>query len=55
MTGGAGYIGSHTVNLLLKQGYDVIVVDNLSRGYAHNVDPQRLRTLNLSDITRRGV
>ena len=40
VTGGAGYIGSHTVKLLLQQGYDVTVVDNLSRGYRHNV-PRR--------------
>ncbi len=32
VTGGAGYIGSHTVQLLLEQGYDVAVVDNLSKG-----------------------
>ena len=30
VTGGAGYIGSHTVLELLKAGYGVIVVDNLS-------------------------
>ena len=32
ITGGAGYIGSHFVNHLLKNGHDVIVFDNLSRG-----------------------
>ena len=31
--GGAGYIGSHTVNLLKKRGYNPIVYDNLSKGY----------------------
>ena len=49
VTGGAGYIGSHTVHLLLRQGYEVTVVDNLSRGHAHNVDPQRLRRVDISD------
>lgn len=29
VTGGAGYIGSHTILCLLEQGYDVVVVDNL--------------------------
>lgn len=29
VTGGAGYIGSHTCIELLKAGYDVVVVDNL--------------------------
>ncbi len=30
VTGGLGYIGSHTVVELLKQGFDVIIADNLS-------------------------
>ena len=30
VTGGAGYIGSHTVLELLQQGTDVVVLDNLS-------------------------
>lgn len=30
VTGGAGYIGSHTCVDLLEAGYDVVVVDNLS-------------------------
>ena len=30
VTGGAGYIGSHTVVELVKKGYDVIIVDNFS-------------------------
>ena len=29
VTGGAGYIGSHTTLELLKAGHDVVVVDNL--------------------------
>ncbi|MCR4418640.1 MAG: UDP-glucose 4-epimerase GalE [Clostridia bacterium] len=33
VTGGAGYIGSHTVKELLQEGYEVTVLDNLSRGH----------------------
>jgi UDP-glucose-4-epimerase GalE len=49
VTGGAGYIGSHTTGVLLDRGYDVTVVDDLSRGYSHNVAPKRLRVMNLAD------
>jgi UDP-glucose-4-epimerase GalE len=49
VTGGAGYIGSHTVRLLLDQGYDVSVVDDLSKGFKHNVPSGRLNRLNLLD------
>ena len=30
VTGGAGYIGSHTCVELLNAGYDIVVLDNLS-------------------------
>ena len=30
VTGGTGYIGSHTVVDLLDNGYDVIIIDNFS-------------------------
>ncbi|WP_018133055.1 UDP-glucose 4-epimerase GalE [Effusibacillus pohliae] len=33
VTGGAGYIGSHTVAELLVQGEDVIILDNLEKGH----------------------
>lgn len=33
VTGGAGYIGSHTLKLLLEKKYSLAVIDNLSRGY----------------------
>lgn len=32
ITGGAGYIGSHVANLLIDKNYNVIIIDNLSRG-----------------------
>ncbi len=37
VTGGCGFIGSHIVDLLLKQGWAVSVVDNLSTGSLHNI------------------
>jgi len=49
VTGGAGYIGSHTVRLLLERGYDVAVVDNLSKGYRQNVPPGLLYEMDVAD------
>jgi len=49
VTGGAGYIGSHTVKLLLEQGHEVTVVDNLSKGYRHNVPSKLLYKLDIAD------
>lgn len=37
VTGGAGFIGSHLVERLVKEGYKVIVVDNLLRGNIGNL------------------
>lgn len=33
VTGGAGYIGSHTVRALLERGEEVVVIDNLQQGH----------------------
>ncbi|MBL15829.1 MAG: UDP-glucose 4-epimerase [Chloroflexi bacterium] len=38
VTGGAGFIGSHMVDRLLKLEYDVVVIDNLSNGKIKNLD-----------------
>lgn len=40
VTGGAGYIGSHTVYALLDAGRDVVVVDNLATGFRAAVHPK---------------
>lgn len=37
ITGGAGFIGSHLAERLLKQGYEVTVIDNLSTGRFENI------------------
>lgn len=40
VTGGAGYIGSVTVERLLDAGHEVVVFDNLERGHRKAVDPR---------------
>lgn len=50
VTGGAGFIGSHTVDGLLKQGAKVTVVDNLSTGRKVNLNPgAKFYDMNLAD------
>lgn len=48
VTGGAGYIGSHTCVELLNGGYDIVVLDNLS-----NSSPEALERV--KDITGKGL
>ena len=49
VTGGAGYIGSITTRHLLDRGFDVLVVDDLSRGHRENVPAGRLHVHRLQD------
>ena len=37
ITGGAGFIGSHLVDDLIKNGYEVMIVDNLLSGKKENI------------------
>ena len=53
VTGGAGYIGSHTVLALNEAGYVVTALDNLSTGLAGAVlPPARLIVADLADTRR---
>ncbi len=38
VTGGCGFIGSHTVDRLVNDGHEVIIIDNLSSGSMRNID-----------------
>ena len=49
VTGGAGYIGSHTILCLLCNGYDVVVLDNFSNSYPDSLD--RVQKLSGKKIT----
>jgi UDP-glucose 4-epimerase len=42
VTGGAGFIGAHVTNELIKLGHRVIVLDDLSGGYEENINPKAL-------------
>ncbi|MFA5238950.1 MAG: NAD-dependent epimerase/dehydratase family protein [Phycisphaerae bacterium] len=50
VTGGAGFIGSHTVDALIKNGAVVAVVDDLSTGNMENINPEaNFYNVNIAD------
>ena len=50
VTGGAGYIGSHIVKLLIQKKYEVIVIDNLVKGHKRAInDKARFYEVDLSN------
>lgn len=56
VTGGAGFIGSHTVRALIERGARVVVVDNLSTGSTANVHPHAVfHRMNIADEGIEGV
>ena len=55
VTGGAGYIGSHAVLALIKAGYEVIVLDNLSYGHQEIVEQVLKVKLIVGDISDRAL
>jgi UDP-glucose 4-epimerase len=50
VTGGAGFIGSNIVKLLVDEGYDVLVIDNLSSGYLKNLDQDKSVSFTEADV-----
>lgn len=55
VTGGCGFIGSHTVDRLLAEGHQVVVVDNVSTGRVENLAHQRNNPnlqVHIADISR---
>lgn len=40
VVGGAGFIGSHVVDLYIKEGHEVVIIDDLSKGKKQNVNPK---------------
>jgi UDP-glucose 4-epimerase len=49
VTGGAGYIGSHTLRALKKAGFETLVLDNLVYGHREFVPPEELLVGDLKD------
>ncbi|MBV9301721.1 MAG: UDP-glucose 4-epimerase GalE [Acidobacteriaceae bacterium] len=52
VTGGAGYIGSHTRYFLEQAGHSAVVADNLSRGHKEMVPQGLLRVVDIRDTER---
>lgn len=59
LTGGAGFIGSHITDLLIREGHQVIIIDNLSNGKEANLNPKAsfyqldIRDKNLEEVFAR--
>ncbi len=59
VTGGAGFIGSHVVDALIKDGFKVVVVDDLSTGKRENISQEAgfyaldIQDQRLSDIFKK--
>lgn len=53
VTGGAGFIGSHLVDKLIKEGHRVVVIDNLSTGKKENLNPEAdFHSLDICDFNK---
>lgn len=56
VTGGAGFIGSNIVDLLIKLGHEVVIIDNLSTGNIGNVNTNaKLYVEDILDITTKNI
>jgi dTDP-L-rhamnose 4-epimerase len=58
VTGGAGFIGSHTVDLLIENGYEVVILDNLEPQVHGNKKPDYINPdakFVLGDVTNTNV
>ena len=53
VTGGAGFIGSHIVDRLLKDGHEVIVLDDFSTGHRSNLPDNEKLTIIEGDISNQ--
>ena len=54
ITGSAGFIGFHLTNELLKNGYDVIGIDNLNDYYEVGLKKNRLKLLKRNSQNAKG-
>ncbi len=52
VTGGAGYIGSHTVRMLAARGYNPVVLDDLSKGHRESVSAYPFEQASVQDKAR---
>jgi UDP-glucose 4-epimerase len=56
VTGGAGFIGSHVVDLFIGKGFEVVILDDLSTGRASNLNPSaRFYQMDIRDPKIREV
>jgi UDP-glucose 4-epimerase len=55
VVGGAGYVGSHMVQSLLKSGYDVVVADNFSTGFRNALVGGNLVEVDIADAAALDV